>query len=262
MLTKFGFVYAFDLGSMWDNTQVLRRRIDSGEVEGPRIYSTGEGLVPPGALPSEGVLNAMGVMKFTAPEIASASQAAAAARRLLNDGVDAIKLFASSPRSVSLGEDTMRAAVNEAHKDGKPVFVHPNSSDDVLRALRAGADIIGHTTPSSGPWSEEVLTAAVGRDAALTPTLTLWNYFSRHDRQSRQSDTVGAALRQLHDWRNAGGEVLFGTDLGAVDYDPAEEYRLMSESGMSFPEILASLTRTPAARFGKDQGARSSRRRL
>jgi imidazolonepropionase-like amidohydrolase len=52
----------------------------------------------------------------------------------------------------------------------------------------------------------------------------------------------------------AGGTVLFGTDLGAVEYDPSAEYRAMSEAGMSFRQILASLTTAPAARFG-DAGA-------
>ena len=49
MLTRYGFTSVFDLGSMWENTRRLRDRIESGEVPGPRIRSTGEGLVPPGA---------------------------------------------------------------------------------------------------------------------------------------------------------------------------------------------------------------------
>lgn len=40
----------------------------------------------------------------------------------------------------------------------------------------------------------------------------------------------------------SGGTVLFGTDLGAVDPDPSEEHVLMAQAGMSFSQILASLT--------------------
>jgi imidazolonepropionase-like amidohydrolase len=43
--------------------------------------------------------------------------------------------------------------------------------------------------------------------------------------------------------------VLFGNDLGAVDDDPTEEYIRMAEAGMSFRQILASLTTAPAERF-------------
>src|SRR5579862_6635076 len=84
MLTRFGFTSVFDTGSPWDNTRALRGRIESGEVPGPRIRSTGEGLVPPGALPPDLVLHMMGAMKFPAPEIEDAAQAAAAARKLLD----------------------------------------------------------------------------------------------------------------------------------------------------------------------------------
>jgi len=253
MLTRYGFTSAFDLGSMWENTRRIRDRIESGEVPGPRIRSTGEGLVPPGALPSDQVLSMMGSMKFPAPEISDPAQATAAARKLLDAGVDGIKLFASSPRSSPLSEDAIQAAVSEAHRDGKPVFVHPNSGADVLNAVRGGVDIIAHTTPYTGPWDETILTAMKEHRVALTPTLTIWKYYARHDRISAQEKVTQTEIGQLRAWVAAGGTVLFGTDLGAVDYDPGEEYALMAEAGMSFRQILASLTTAPADRFGESK---------
>src|SRR3954453_19020145 len=119
--TRFGFTSVFDLSSMVANTRVIRDRIESGEVAGPRILTTAEGLVPPGSAPSDDVLRLMGVFKTPLPEIADAAQAAAAARRHLDAGADGIKLFAPQPQSV------IEAAVAEAHRDGKPVFLHPNS---------------------------------------------------------------------------------------------------------------------------------------
>ena len=250
MLTRFGFTSVFDIGSMWQNTRSLRDRIDSGEVLGPKIRSTGAGLVPPGALPSDQVLSLMGFMKFPAPEVADAAQAAAAARQLLNEGVDGIKLFASSPRSVPLPQSAFQAAADEAHRAGKPVFVHPNSAIDVLTAVRGGVDIVAHTTPHSGPWDDTLLAAMKDRRVALTPTLTLWKYYMRHDRFSAQEKVTNTEVGQLRAWNAAGGTVLFGTDLGAVEYDPSEEYALMAEAGMTFRQILASLTTAPAERFG------------
>lgn len=250
MLTRYGFTSVFDLGSMWENTRRLRDRIESDEVPGPRIRSTGEALVPPGALPSDTVLSMMGTMKFPAPEIADPQQASSAAQKLLGEGVDAIKLFASSPRSSPLSVETLRAAVEEAHKAGKLTFVHPNSGADVLTAVRAGVDVIGHTTPHSGAWEKEMLAAMKQRGVALTPTLTLWEYYARHGRVSVQDQIVSAEIGQLRAWLEAGGTVLFGTDLGAIDSDPSEEYALMSRAGMTFEQILESLTTAPAARFG------------
>ncbi len=49
-----------------------------------------------------------------------------------------------------------------------------------------------------------------------------------------------------------GGETLFGTDVGyMLDFDPADEYTLMTRAGMTPMQILASLTSAPAARFQK-----------
>jgi imidazolonepropionase-like amidohydrolase len=251
MFTRYGYTSVFDIGSMWENTRRLRDRIESGEVPGPRIRSTGEGLVPPGALPSDQVLNMMGVMQFPAPEVADAAQATAGARRLLGEGVDGIKLFASSPRGASLPESAIQAAVNEAHGMGKPVFVHPNSGADVLAAVRGGVDVIAHTTPHSGPWDATIVAAMKERRVALTPTLTLWKYYMRHDRLSTQEQVTRTAIGQLQAWLASGGTVLFGTDIGAVDYDPSEEYALMAEAGMGFRQILGSLTTAPAERFGE-----------
>src|SRR5258706_11007765 len=124
MLTRHGFTSAFDLSSAWENTRRIRDRIESGEVAGPRIRSTGQGLVPPGAVPSDQVLGAMGIMGIPLPEIADAAQAAAASRKLLDAGVDGIKLFASPPRGPPLVEGAIHAAAKEAHRSGKLVFVH------------------------------------------------------------------------------------------------------------------------------------------
>jgi imidazolonepropionase-like amidohydrolase len=90
------------------------------------------------------------------------------------------------------------------------------------------------------------------RRVALTPTLTLWKYYMRHDRLSAQEKVINTEVSQLRAWVAAGGTVLFGTDLGAVAYDPTEEYALMAQAGMTFPQILASLTTAPAERFGDE----------
>ena len=252
MLTRFGFTSVFDLGSTWENTRRIRDRIEAGEVPGPRIRSTGEALVAPGALPSQTVLNMMGLMPFPAPEVSNAQQASAAAKKLLDEGVDGIKVHLQPPPAPKppMPEEAMAAAIREAHKAGKPAFVHPNTAADVMAAVRDGVDVVAHTTPRSGPWNEELISEMKAHNVALTPTLTLWKFFLRHERISVQQKMVSTAVDQLRMWVASGGTVLFGTDLGAVDYDPSDEYALMAEAGMNFRQILASLTTAPADRFG------------
>jgi imidazolonepropionase-like amidohydrolase len=254
MLTRYGFTTAFDLSSPWENTQHLRDRIESGGLSGPRIHSTGLGLLPvnPG-IPPDAVINLMGWMKRAPTEVADAAQAQAAASKLLDSGVDGIKLFISGPSKTTLPENVVQAAVTEAHRLGKPVFAHPNTGADVLTAVRGGVDVIAHTTPHSGAWDETLLAAMTERNVALTPTLWIWKWYARHDRQSAQDKIVDTEVGQLRAWLGVGGTVLFGTDLGAVDPDPTEEYTLMAQAGMSFRQILASLTTAPAERFGQSK---------
>jgi imidazolonepropionase-like amidohydrolase len=249
-LTGYGFTSVFDLSSPWENTRRLRDRIESGEVAGPRIYSTGEGLIPAGGRPSGDVFRVLGLMDAALPEITSPEQSREAARKLLAAGVDAIKLFVSAPPAGQLSHETIRAAAQEAHRAGKLVFAHPNTAKDVLAALEGGVDIVAHTTPRPGAWSGSVLETMAARGAALIPTLMVWESMMRHDRISVREQLVAIAVDQLRAWLERGGETLFGTDLGAVDADPSREYALMAQAGATFRHILASLTTAPARRFG------------
>ncbi|MGB8964594.1 MAG: amidohydrolase family protein [Candidatus Cybelea sp.] len=252
-LTRYGFTSVFDLSSLWANTRSIRERTRTNEIRGPQIYSTGEGLIPPGALPPKIVTKMMGIMDIPMPEVTCAGDATTAARKLLNAGVDGVKLFASGSGSGAgtvMSAEVMRAAVEEAHRCNKPVFVHPNTDDDVLNALSAGVDVIAHTTPSH-PWHQNITEIVSRQRLALIPTLALWEHFFRHDRRSTQERILAAAIEQLETWVEAGGTVLFGTDYGAVDPDPSSEYRLMTAAGMDFHQILASLTTNPADRFAR-----------
>ncbi|MGH9631356.1 MAG: amidohydrolase family protein, partial [Bryobacteraceae bacterium] len=258
MLTRYGMTSVFDTGSNWLNTLLIRDRVRSGEIAGPGIRSTGEIIYPKDALsgtPPQ-LMDALGFMKIETPEVADGEEALAASKKLLDAGADGIKLYAATwfPPFVELPESAIQAAANEAHRREKPVFAHPTKREGLLAAIRGGADIIVHTTPQSGPWDETILKAMKERQVALIPTLKLWRYELRHDRISARERFVETAVGQLRAWLASGGVVLFGTDAGYMsDYDPSDEYALMAEAGMSFRQILASLTTAPAERFGESK---------
>jgi imidazolonepropionase-like amidohydrolase len=247
--TRYGFTTLFDLSSLYENTEAIRQRADSGEVDGPRIFSTGEGIVPRGAAPPPSASRKLGWMHVSLPEAETAEEAADAAQALLRKGVDAIKMFASGPLGSSLSTDALRAVVRCAHAANKPTFVHPNSIDDVRRSLEATVDVLAHTVPKARFEKDDVERIA-GLGIALIPTLALWKYRFRGERAPDQKLVAESAVEQLAAVRAAGGSILFGTDYGAVGPDPTDEYRLMTEAGMGFTEILAALTTVPASRFG------------
>jgi imidazolonepropionase-like amidohydrolase len=259
MLTRYGFTSVFDTGSVWENTRRIRDRIESGEVPGPRIRSTGEIFVPKDATSAEVVADVLGFMQYSPPEIKDRQDALMTARRLLDAGVDGIKLYAQTfwPPRISLPEGSIEAAAGEAHGRDKPAFAHPTSREGLVASLQGGVDVVVHTTPQSGPWDDAVIEAMKEHRVALIPTLQLWDYELRHDRISARKGFVDTGVGQLRDWVAAGGTVLFGTDVGYMsDYDPSREYGLMAEAGMSYRQILTSLTTAPSEQFGvsKQQG--------
>jgi imidazolonepropionase-like amidohydrolase len=87
----------------------------------------------------------------------------------------------------------------------------------------------------------------------LTPTLTLFDVEAKKARAPPdvEQTIVDRAVARLRAYNAAGGDVLFGTDVGYIyQFDTSEEYALMQRAGMTFPQILASLTTNPARRFG------------
>jgi imidazolonepropionase-like amidohydrolase len=262
MLTQYGFTSVFDIWSSWENTRQLRDRVESGEVAGPRIRGTGPAMFPraPGAsaqmeLSSAAGWTTLGFMpqeKIGLSRVAETAEAVANARQLLELGADGIKLYVASGgrNGPAMSENLIQSVVQEAHGRSKPVFVHPTTTDGLMASVRAGVDVLAHTTPQSGPWSEGVVAAMLQARVAVIPTLSFWRYQMRHDRISAADAVEESAVGQLRSWVAAGGTVLYGTDLGWVTiYDPTVEYVLLMKA-MTFPQILASLTTAPAERFG------------
>jgi imidazolonepropionase-like amidohydrolase len=262
MLTQYGFTSVFDIWSSWENTRQLRERVESGEVAGPRIRATGPAMFPraPGEsaqmeLSSTAVWAGMGFMpqeKIQLTRVAEPAEAVANTKRLLDLGADGIKLYVANGgrNGAAMSESLIHSVVKEAHDRGKLVFVHPTTTDGLMASVRAGVDVLAHTTPQSGPWSEGVLAAMSQARVALIPTLSFWRYQMRHDRISAADAVEESAVGQLRSWVATGGTVLYGTDLGWVTiYDPTVEYVLLAKA-MTFPQILAALTTAPAERFG------------
>ncbi|HSW26176.1 MAG TPA: amidohydrolase family protein [Burkholderiaceae bacterium] len=260
LLTQYGFTTAFDIASDRDNTLALRARVDRGEVNGPRILTTGLPLFPPQGLPS--YLDSMSP-SFLAklPQPATVSSALTTVRQNLQAGADATKLFLATPQRnrglKRMPADIAAAAADETHRRGKLVFAHPTDLDGVRAALRAKVDILAHPplgTP--GPWPQELLDQLRNAGVYMIPTLKLLKY-----ELAKEQVPGDVAERILQDtvlefgrFAAAGGHVLFGTDVDYMsDFDPTEEYALMSRAGMSAMQILASLTTTPAERWNEAQ---------
>jgi imidazolonepropionase-like amidohydrolase len=252
MATSYGFVRLLDTGSWLPNTLALRQRIESGEVPGPYIMTTGTGFVPAQASPYY-------ILPARLPELTSPADAEPLIARELGAGADAVKLFTGSWARqgvvVVMPVDMVRAAVAVAHRRGKLVLAHPSTSEGARVALEGGVDVLAHTFPSElgGTWDRSLPGQMRERGMGLIPTLKLWPFEMRKlGVPAEIADRLLAnGQAQVAAFAEAGGQLLFGTDVGYMtDYDPTDEYIFLQRAGLSYARILATLTTAPAERFG------------
>jgi len=245
MLLRYGFTTVVDTGSFLSNTNAIRKRIEFGEVAGPRILTAGGPLYPPDGVPY--------YLHDLPPEILKLMAQPATPEAAVNvvdadlaGGADIIKLFTGSwvargtvkPMPV----DVASAAVEEAHKHNKLVFTHPSNVAGLQVALAAHVDVLAHSIEDMRGWDNSYLAQMKAAKMSLIPTLKLFG----------EDDEIQKILDEVVGYQQLGGQILFGTDVGYLsDYDPTKEYELMARAGLTPMQILASLTTAPAERFGE-----------
>jgi len=252
MLTRWGFTTVWDLGSEPGNSLALRRRVESGEVPGPKMLLAGD-IFPknghPVYLPPEMQL----------PEAATPEEAAEMARNDLKMGMDGMKLFTGAFMGnkpvVNMDTSIVKAAVDVAHGQGKRVFAHPQNKVGLDNAIEGGVDILAHTIPSTDfQYTSEELARFKAQHTALIPTLTLWTTIVNDPAVTAR--IVNAGAEQLKAFSSNGGTVLLGTDVGFINiYDTSQEFVFMNRA-LPAGEILASLTTNPAAYFKAEKKGR------
>jgi imidazolonepropionase-like amidohydrolase len=256
MLTRWGFTTVFDTASLLKNANVIRQRIAAGQVTGPTILTVGDPFYPKGGTPIY-VRQFMKDNGFPDEEIVNLPDAIARVHRQIHEGADGVKLFAGAIVGGEVGVlpmplDQARALVEAAHAEGKPVFAHPSNLAGLAVSIDSGVDVLAHTTPMTGPWPAELTARIHAHHMALIPTLTLFEVEAKKFGESEQElqGDMGAALQQVSAYAKAGGQIVFGTDVGYTDaYDTTEEYRQLGRA-LDWRQILQALTAAPAERFG------------
>ena len=247
MLTHSGFTTVVDTASDRENTIALRRRVNSGEVLGPRIFTAGFPIFPAHALPYYlAALPAELKAKLGQPE--TAADAAKFVDKNRVAGCDIVKLFTGSivsPNHITpMKVEIARAAVDEAHRYGQLVFSHSSNLEGTKVAIDAGVDVLAHTPEVTSGIDDAMLRRMIAQHMTIIPTLKLF---------SRDDDI--ANIRQLdYRFHRLGGRLVYGTDTGFLpDYDQSEEFRQLMQAGFSFHEVLAMLTTAPAELFHLSQ---------
>lgn len=202
--------------------------------EGPLIRACGPMLTAPGGYPSQ----ASWAPEGTAREIAGPQEAAAAVGELTGAGAAAVKVSLNAEAGPTPSDAELLAIVDAARDAGVPVTVHAQGTGQVERALGAGVDELAHTPWS--PLSDDTIMAAA---AALRIVSTLDIHGSGGD-----TITLEAAVANLRRFVSAGGEVVYGTDLGNGSIPPGIDVReiaLMTRAGVTGERLLEAVIRAP-----------------
>jgi imidazolonepropionase-like amidohydrolase len=250
MLTSRGFSTVADLGSDPRVSVSLRRRIESGELLGPKIYLAASALYPPKGIPYYLQDTLPRYMRRMVPQPSTPAQAARIEERNIRIGADVLKLFTGSyvarGRVLPMPVPIAQAAVDVAHRHGQLVFAHESNLAGARAAIESGVDILAHAADTTNGIDAAFLRGIIDRRMSMIPTLKM--FAVTVGTHPSYIDPIYAEVRQFH---ALGGQLLFGTDVGYMtDYSTEGEFQALTRCGLSPLEILAMLTTSPAGRFG------------
>src|SRR6059036_3586004 len=220
----------------------LRNAINAGLIAGPRLFVSGEPLAESAVKPEEGEAP---MREYVRKQVAA--------------NVDVIKIFGSLSSRAGGGPtytlEQLKAAVDEAHKAGKPVAVHAHAAEAVRRAILAGADTIEH----GALMDDAVIDLLVQKQVVYVPNLYLAEYYLANAAKFHFNEEQ---LRYTRDFMKPRGEafakavkkgarIVFGTDaVAGLAGHTAPEFERRVALGMTTKQAISHATSVPAKALG------------
>ena len=219
-----------DLG--WPPHEIfpLARTSERPDFDGPLIRAVGPIHTAPGGYPTQ----ASWAPAETGYELADEHEAGAAVQRLVEVDAAAVKFALNPPVGPVLDHRTLKALVDRAHALGMIATGHVYGIGELEKALDCGADELAHMLMSEEELPDDLIARMVDAGMTVVPTLSI--RFGR-DRE--------IAVANLARFRAAGGNVVYGTDLGNEGPGPGidrTEVRAMAEAGCSPLDVVRSAT--------------------
>ena len=256
---KSGFTTVRQVGDSGLIAISLRNLINSGEVVGPRIFTSGKSIATTGghADPTNG--KDSDSYEYPVAEdgvINGPYDAYTAVRQRYKDGADGIKLtvtggvlsVAKSGDNPQFTEEEVIAVVNAAKDYGMWVAVHAHGSEGMKRAVIAGVNSVEHGTFMT----EEVMDLMVNKGTYYVPTISagefvaekakINNYFPEIVRLKAASvgPQIGNTFNKAY---RRGVKIAFGTDAGVQPHGTNwKEFVYMVKFGMPPMETIQSAT--------------------
>jgi imidazolonepropionase-like amidohydrolase len=262
-----GFTTVRDLGDSHNITVSLRNAINSGLIDGPRIFTAAKSIATTGghADPTNGMSSSL--QPEATPKngvIDGPSEAIKAVRQRYKDGADLIKITATggvlsvakNGQNPQFNQEELEAIIATANDYDMHVAAHAHGAEGMKRALRAGVKTIEHGTYMD----EDVINLLKKFDAYYVPTIIAGKWVAEKSKIDGyfpevvrpKAATIGPIIQETFGRANkAGVNIAFGTDSGVSEHGRnAEEFVYMVEAGMTPIQALKSATVNTAELLG------------
>jgi imidazolonepropionase-like amidohydrolase len=265
-----GFTTVRNVGDHDNSTLALRKAVNAGWVEGPRIFTAGKSIATTGghADATNGVnFRLMGDPGPLDGVINGADEARKAVREHYKEGVDLIKItatggvmsLATNGVNAQFTPEELHAIVETAHDYGLKVAAHAHGTEGMKRAVEAGVDSIEHGTFMT----DEIIALMKQHGTYYVPTISAGRFVVEKAKVPGYFPAVVATKALLvgpliqatfQRAAQAGVKIAFGTDTAVSAHgENAQEFVYMVEGGMSPMQAIQSATAEAAKLLGQEK---------
>jgi imidazolonepropionase-like amidohydrolase len=237
----------------------VKKAIDLGWFEGPRVVPAGHAITPTGGHLDPTMFQALAphIMPLTVEEGVAdgVDQVRKAVRYQIKHGAELIKVCASGGVMSHTGpagaqqysNEELAAITDEAHRAGLRVAAHAHGDAGIRAAIEAGIDCIEH----GSLMSDETLDLMIERRTFLVPTTYLADGMdvshAAPELQAKAAEVFPKARETIRKAVQRGARIACGTDAPAIPHGRnAKELLALVERGMTPLEAIRAATTVAA----------------